>query len=112
MMRRRSLAVLAALFAVGSALAQKVPAGGDETTGRALYNAQCNGCHRAQIHWRDKKIVQDWPSLLHEVRRWQQNSGLVWSDDEILAVARHLNATWYHFPAGAGKELAQLGSEP
>jgi mono/diheme cytochrome c family protein len=111
MTRWRTLAVLAALFAVGGVLAQGAPAGGDETTGRALYNAQCNGCHRTQIHWRDKKIVEDWPSLLREVRRWQQNSGLVWSDDEVLAVARYLNATWYHFPAEAGKELA-LGARP
>ena len=112
MVRWPPLAMFTAFLAVASALAQGAPTGGDETTGRALYNAQCNGCHRAQIHWRDKKIVQDWPSLLREVRRWQQNSGLVWSDDEILAVARHLNATWYRFPAEAGKELAQLGSEP
>jgi mono/diheme cytochrome c family protein len=106
MTRRHIFAVLAALLAVGGTLAQGAAAGGDETTGRALYNAQCNGCHRTQIHWRDRKIVEDWPSLLREVRRWQQNSGLAWSDDEVLAVARHLNATWYHFPAETGKELA------
>jgi mono/diheme cytochrome c family protein len=111
MMRWRTLAVLSALLVVGGVLAQGTPTGGDETTGRALYNAQCNGCHRTQIHWRDKKIVEDWPSLLREVRRWQQNSGLVWSDDEVLAVARYLNTTWYHFPAMGGKELA-LGARP
>jgi hypothetical protein len=47
---------------------------------------------------------------VREVRRWQQNSGLAWSDDEVLAVARYLNATWYRFPADAGKDLAKLGS--
>lgn len=81
-------------------------AGGDETTGRMLYTAQCNGCHRAQIHWRDKRIARDWVTLVQEVRRWQQNSGLAWSEDEILAVARYLNATWYRFPAVPGRELA------
>jgi mono/diheme cytochrome c family protein len=111
MMRWRTLAVLSAFLLVSGVLAQGAPTGGDETTGRALYNAQCNGCHRTQIHWRDKKIVEDWPSLLREVRRWQQNSGLAWSDDEVLAVARYLNATWYRFPATGGKELA-LGARP
>ena len=111
MMRWRALAVLAAFLVGAGAQAQGASAGGDETTGRALYNAQCNGCHRTQIHWRDRKIVEDWPSLLREVRRWQQNSGLAWSDDEVLAVARHLNATWYHFPAETGRELA-LGLRP
>ncbi len=80
---------------------------GDETTGRMLYTAQCSGCHRAQIHWRDKKVARDWPTLVKEVRRWQHNSGLAWTDDEILAVARYLNATWYRFPAADSKELAR-----
>ena len=80
---------------------------GDATTGRMLYTAQCSGCHRAQIHWRDKKVARDWPTLVQEVRRWQRNSGLAWTDDEILAVARYLNATWYRFPAADSKELAR-----
>lgn len=87
--------------------AAPAPSGGDETTGRMLYTAQCSGCHRAQMHWRDRKIARDWATLVREVRRWQQNSGLAWSDEEVLAVARYLNATWYHFPSVAGKELAR-----
>ena len=105
------IGLLAMALAAAGALAQ-APSGGDETTGRILYSAQCNGCHLKEVHWRDRKVAQDWPSLVREVRRWQQNSGLAWSDDEVLAVARYLNATWYRFPADAGKELARVGSEP
>lgn len=103
------ICLLSMLFAAAGAFAQ-APSGGDGTTGRILYDAQCNGCHLKEIHWRDRKVARDWPSLVREVRRWQQNSGLAWSDDEVLAVARYLNATWYRFPADAGKDLAKLGS--
>jgi hypothetical protein len=32
------------------------------------------------------------------VRRFQGLASLAWSDDDIEAVARHLNDTIYHFP--------------
>ncbi len=107
-MRAAALFALAAAVA-GGALAQPadaLPPAGDETTGRMLYVAQCHGCHQAQVHWRDRRIVRDWPGLVGEVRRWQRNSGLAWSDDEILAVARYLNAAYYRLPAANGRELA------
>lgn len=109
MQRPRLIALLLACAIAESVAAQGLaqePSDGDETTGRMLYTAQCSGCHRAQIHWRDKKVARDWPTLVQEVRRWQRNSGLAWTDDEILAVARYLNATWYRFPAADSKELA------
>ncbi len=109
MRRLVPICLLSMLFAAAGACAQ-APSGGDGTTGRILYDAQCNGCHLKEIHWRDRKVARDWSSLVREVRRWQQNSGLAWSDDEVLAVARYLNATWYRFPADAGKDLAKLGS--
>ena len=110
----RPIALLLACLVTGGVQAQgAAPStpGADETTGRMLYNAHCSACHRVEMHWRDRKIARDWPSLLREVRRWQQNSGLAWSDEEILAVARYLNTAWYRFPSVAGKELA-LGVPP
>ena len=104
------LGLLLMTVAAGALAQSPASAGSDETTGRILYDAQCNGCHLKEMHWRDRKVARDWPSLVQEVRRWQRNSGLAWSDDEVLAVARYLNATWYRFPADAGKELAKLGS--
>jgi mono/diheme cytochrome c family protein len=110
----RLAALLLALILTGGAHAQgasPAPSGSDETTGRMLYTAHCSACHRAQVHWREKKIARDWATLVHEVRRWQQNAGVAWGDEEILAVAHYLNATWYHFPSAGGKELA-LGVRP
>jgi mono/diheme cytochrome c family protein len=106
---RVAFVVALAAACAGGAQAQRAdpaPPAADETTGRMLYVAQCHGCHQAQIHWRERRIARDWAGLVGEVRRWQQNSGLAWSDDEILAVARYLNATYYRFPAGGSSELA------
>jgi mono/diheme cytochrome c family protein len=113
----RLVAVVFALaFALATALAggaqaqtktvDATPPAGDETTGRMLYVAHCHGCHQTQIHWRDHKIAHDWPGLVREVRRWQRNAGIAWSDEEILAVGHYLNATFYRFPVVDAKELA------
>lgn len=64
--------------------------------GQVLYELHCIGCHSAQMHWRAKRAVTDWPSLKAQVRLWQSQAQLNWSDDDIDAVARHLNATVYH----------------
>lgn len=64
--------------------------------GQVLYELHCIGCHSSQMHWRSKRAVTDWPSLKAQVRLWQANVQLNWSDDDIDAVARHLNATIYH----------------
>lgn len=106
---RLATLLLACAFAgaVPAQPAAPVPSGGDETTGRMLYTAHCSGCHREQMHWRDRKIAVDWATLVQEVRRWQQNAALAWGEEEMLAVARYLNSTWYHFPSGSGKDLAR-----
>ena len=46
------------------------------------------------MHWRDKKLVTDWPSLKVQVRRWQGTAQLNWSDEDIDDVARFLNDTY------------------
>lgn len=39
-----------------------------------------------------------------QVRRWQANQKLQWTEDDITQVARHRNTTIHHFPPG---DLAQ-----
>ena len=39
--------------------------------GELLYSTHCIACHTEQVHWREKKLVTDWPSLVAEVNRWQ-----------------------------------------
>jgi cytochrome c5 len=73
------------------------------TRGRLLYETHCIACHNSQMHWRDKRIVRDWPGLVEQVRAWQERAKLQWSEADILEVARHLNEAIYRLPqAGRG----------
>lgn len=87
------VAMACALLLAGVAVAQ--PAA--PSRGQALYELHCIGCHGTQMHWRDRRQATDWPSLVGQVRLWQANALLNWSDEDIDAVARHLNATIYRF---------------
>jgi mono/diheme cytochrome c family protein len=89
-----------------------VPWRAQAARGELLYGTHCIACHTTQVHWRAKKAVTDWASLKTEVRRWAANGGLGWSDEEVVDVARYLNATIYRFPASAGTELGARGALP
>ena len=66
--------------------------------GELLYATHCIACHTPQVHWREKRLVTDFAGLVTQVGRWQTNTGLNWSSDEIQDVVRYLNATIYRFP--------------
>ena len=94
----RLLSCLLSAFAFGALplAAQPTPS---NARGELLYSTHCVSCHTAQVHWRDKKLATDWPSLRAQVHRWESNIGMNWTDDDIAAVARYLNAHYYRFPA-------------
>ena len=64
----------------------------EKTRGELLYATHCVACHDAEVHWRDKRLVNDWKSLRSEVRRWQEIVSLGWDQDDIDEVARYLRA--------------------
>ena len=70
----------------------------DNNRGMMFYENHCLECHTQQIHWRDKKMVTDWKSLITQVDRWQDILGLEWSKSDIEAVSRYLNDKFYHYP--------------
>lgn len=67
--------------------------------GELLYSTHCIACHATQMHWREKRLATDWPSLSAQVRRFQGVAKLGWNDDDILEVTRYLNDTIYRFPS-------------
>lgn len=75
-----------------------------EPNGELLYSTYCIGCHTTQVHWREKRLATDWTSLKFQVRRWQGNAGLGLGEDDVTAIARHLNALYYHFPVTDTKQ--------
>lgn len=96
MLRKSIFVVLAICFGnIAAAGAQTIP---EPQRGELLYSNHCIACHSTQIHWRDKKLVKDYQSLLSEVGRWQKLGGLGWNDEDISVVARYLNTLHYHYP--------------
>ena len=95
-MRRLTFWLLA--VCTGGTFAVAAQPTAENSRGELLYTTHCIGCHTTQIHWRDKTLATDWPSLRRQVIRWQSNTGLGWSDDDIVAVTRYLNDLYYHFP--------------
>ncbi len=93
----RRVAALACVTAC-TAQAQTVP-----SRGQLLYGNHCIECHSTQMHWRAGRLARDWDSLAAQVRRWQGEARLGWSDEDIAAVTRHLNDTIYQFPRPQAK---------
>src|SRR5450432_4808166 len=94
---RLSLCFMAACIGGAHDIAAQPAAGASR--GELLYSTHCVGCHSTQVHWRDDRLATDWASLRMQVLRWQGNTGLAWSDDDIAAVTRYLNDLYYRFPA-------------
>ena len=95
--------ILVPLLAAAFPLRAQAPAPAPPR-GELLYQNHCVACHDTQIHWRDRKLVTDWASLVAQVGRWQSNAGLHWPDATIEEVARYLNTTIYRFPDRASKQ--------
>jgi len=98
-LNRRAGLLAALCLAVAVAVEAQAPKPAQESAGALLYSTHCVGCHTAQVHWRAGRRATSWATLQAEVRRWQGRVGLGWSEDDIAAVARHLNALHYRFPA-------------
>lgn len=70
----------------------------EEGRGEMLYQNHCVACHTTQLHWRDQRLAKDWSSLRAQVHRWEKNTGLTWSEEDIEAVSQYLNQLYYQFP--------------
>lgn len=66
--------------------------------GQLLYDTHCLACHSEKLHWRDGRLVKDWPTLRDQVRRFQAVANLAWSDEDIAEVAGYLNRSIYRLP--------------
>lgn len=78
--------------------------------GELLYTTHCIACHTAEMHWRSNRRAHDWESLKTQVRLWQGNSGLRWSEADIAEVAGYLNDTVYRYPRTAPVGLGLPGT--
>lgn len=83
------------------------PAAYAQSRGELLYSTHCITCHTTSVHWRDKKLATTLSSLNFQVRRWQDISGLGWSESDIQDVTRYLNESIYRYSPMA-ESTAQL----
>ena len=106
MTQARRLLLGACLVAAAHAAGQPLPAT-PSSRGELLHSTHCIACHTTQIHWRQKKLVTNWTSLTQQVRRWAGNAGQAWSDDDVVEVARYLNAAYYRFETPSGSKVGR-----
>jgi mono/diheme cytochrome c family protein len=97
-MHLRPLLPLSVVLLATLPLKAQTPAAEPGSRGELLYATHCIACHTTQVHWRDRRLVSDYPSLVAQVVRWQGNTGLGWTREDIVEVARYLDAEFYHLP--------------
>lgn len=91
-----SVAVFFAVSAPGAARA-------DDERGRLLYENNCTVCHTSVVHVREDHKAADLAAVEAYVARWSGYLKLPWSAEDRAAVARHLDAAFYHF--GTRREI-------
>ncbi len=81
--------------------------------GELLYETHCHACHGPEMHQRSRRIATDWVTLQAQVRRWESNADLQWSQEEITDVAHYLNERYYGFsePGHRQSDHAQSKSQ-
>jgi mono/diheme cytochrome c family protein len=97
--------VISAVFALMTALSAHA-----QSRGELLYSTHCLGCHTTEMHWRDARVATDWAGVVTQVRRWQSANSLSWNEQDVFAVARYLNESFYHFKPSAPSPAASTGT--
>ena len=83
------LLICAAVLAVAAARAA------DLERGKLLHDNHCRMCHDSVAYKRDSTAVKDYAQVRAQVVRWQSNTGLRWSKDDIDNVTAYLAQTYY-----------------
>lgn len=67
--------------------------------GQMLYENHCRVCHDSTVHVRENHKAKSTKDLFYWVNRWSGHLKLQWSEDDKMAVVKHLGKTFYHFSA-------------
>jgi mono/diheme cytochrome c family protein len=87
----RALVVCALLSAGGYLTASAA----DLERGKALHDNHCRMCHDSVAYKRGKRIAQDYAQVKAQVIRWQTNTGLRWTAEDIDNVTAYVARTFY-----------------
>ena len=64
--------------------------------GKLLHDTHCGMCHDSVAYKRDKKVAATYEEVRAQVVRWQTNTSLHWSDEDIDNVTAYLAKTYYN----------------
>lgn len=99
----RVLTASAALCALLS-LAGVWPAiAADLQRGKELHDNHCRMCHDSIAYKRGDRIAQNYAQIKAQVTRWQTNTGLRWSAEDVENVAAYVARTYYKLDAPAAQ---------
>jgi mono/diheme cytochrome c family protein len=76
----------------------------DLERGRLLHDNHCGMCHDSIAYKRSDRIAKNLAEVKAQVTRWQTNTGLRWTQEDIDSVAAYVAKRYYKFPLpGEGK---------
>jgi len=93
-MKRSSLTLCTALLILVPAAASAQ----DLDRGRLLHENHCRMCHDSIAYKRGEKIAKNYTEVQAQVTRWQTNTGLRWSQNDIDNVAAYIAKRYYEYP--------------
>jgi mono/diheme cytochrome c family protein len=70
----------------------------DLERGHALHETHCKMCHDSVAYRRDEKIAKTYEQVREQVKRWETNTGLRWTEQDIDNVASYISKTYYGIP--------------
>jgi len=73
------------------------PLHAEAALGQELHQDNCVSCHGSEVYTREDRMIGSMDSLITQVNRCNVNLGTGWFDDEVEAVARFLNESYYNF---------------
>ena len=75
----------------------------DLAAGRLLHENHCRMCHDSIAYKRGDHIAKNVAEVKAQVTRWQTNTGLRWSQEDIDSVTAYVVDRYYKFPPEVAK---------
>ncbi|HZR02267.1 MAG TPA: hypothetical protein VFA81_03730 [Burkholderiales bacterium] len=70
----------------------------DLERGRMLHENHCRMCHDSIAYKRGGHIAKNYSQIKAQVMRWQTNTGLHWSAEDIDNVTAYVAQRYYKYP--------------
>jgi mono/diheme cytochrome c family protein len=89
---------LSLLLLAGGLLSSASAVSADLERGRALHDTHCQMCHDSVAYRRENKTAKTYEEVRAQVNRWQTNTSLRWSAEDVENVTAYLVQTYYNIP--------------